>query len=61
MFSNRILIVIAVISIQSVKCAPAELQQNEPSQSAFDVNNQTPIPILSQSENNSPDGSFSFR
>lgn len=60
MFWNCTFVILAICFIQ-MDCAPIELENDAPS-TAIEVNNQLPyIPIVSQSESNSPDGSFSYR
>lgn len=61
MFSNCAFVILAICFVQ-MDCAPIELEETDSPSIAIDVNNQLPyIPIISQSESNSPDGSFSYR
>lgn len=60
MFLNCAFVIFAICFIE-MNCAPIELENDSPS-TAIEVNSQFPyIPIVSKSESNSPDGSFSYR
>lgn len=62
MFSNCAFVIFAIYFIQMDDCTPIELEENDSPSIAIQINSQLPyIPIISQSESNSPDGSFSYR
>lgn len=51
-------LIISVVVIAVIKCSPIEISGDEPQ---YIGDTYTPIPIISQSEDASPDGSFTYR
>lgn len=66
MLRNHLLIVVfeLFLAVSIIHCAPRWNQQNSSSPSAphyASDNSTTPIPIITQTVDNSPDGSFNYR